>query len=351
MPPSFRDRVRARVRAGARDAARRAVQNIADAARRGLRRVFVQPEPEAEPLRPSPPQRPQRPEPPQRAELPEPGSAPSPPPRRRPPQRSELPEPPTPESTRDLSEQERAQAHELLGQLQELRGIVERLRQLGYEEAAQAVMGVPDEYKPGRVPATEGMPEPGTLPEAPEPAEPATPPEAPALPPQRPPREPAQQQDDEEIDQLPPADQGERRYPLSGSSILIPYDKDPATVFDLLVETWGRASPGSRRDPETGLPLDARPPFAPDAVAIGSDVDPGKQIPQEALINRSAFARWCQQEGYGDGLAVEIDGLVAKPGRPILPAVARARDEGKVPRRPRTTVPSHLSSGASDDEQ
>jgi len=385
--PSLRNRIRAR----ARNAARRAVDNIASTARRGLRRAFTR-EPEA-PVAPAPrqpkrqepfesrrePKRQKSSEPPPKRQkpfelprqplkrlekpplelpessqpssrLPEPPEPPKP--RQSPLRRqklSELPEPPEPRQasgfgpsipdSKPLSEQERAQGETLLGELHELRSIIERLRELGMEQAAAAILGIPELPELSPVEPTPGLPEPGKLPEPPEFSQ--APPEAPVKPPTKEQKKPAEQQEEEEIAQLPSADQGDKRYPLSGSSILIPFDTDPATVFELLLETWRRASPGSRRDPDTGRALDARPPFAPDAVAIGSDVDPGMQIPQEALVSPAAFVRWADSNGYQDGLAVEIDGLIAKPGRPILPTVARMlRDDDKMPRRPRNTTVS-----------
>lgn len=346
MPPSFRDRVRAR----AREAARRATQGIADAARKGIRRVFTRPEPEPAP-RPEPvPSKPPR-RPPQAA---------APPPRKRSPQ--QLPKPPRklplpvpPRSEVDDGEPSQGQLPQqvksLAAQLDALRKnemeILQRLRELGYERVADAVSGVPEPPQAGAVPPSEDLPE---LPTPPEGAVPPAPPSLPQAPtPQRPPK-PSPDEQDREIDQLPPAEQRERRYPLSGSSIQIPFDSDPATVFDLLSETWRRASPGSRRDPQTHEPLDATPPYAPDAVAIGTPLDPGTQIPPSAMVSRGAFVRWCKQSGYGEGLSVEVDGLMARPGRVILPAVARARDGGKVPRRGRITVPGHLEqAGDSED--
>jgi len=173
--------------------------------------------------------------------------------------------------------------------------IYSRLVDLGYTEAAQAIVGVPPSPLP-ETPPVEGPPPEPVVPTAP--PEPPIPPAPPEVPPQEPPARPSE------------------RYLLAGSSIHIPM-MAPMAAFHTLLENWERAKIGSpRRD---GVPTDIVPRYAPDATVRGSALDPGMQIPGWAVRDPSGetFVKWATDNGYGKGLSIEVDGLIARPGRDI----------------------------------
>lgn len=173
--------------------------------------------------------------------------------------------------------------------------IYQRLVDLGYAQAAQAIVGVPP------APPMPPVPPPGAgLPELPPPPELPEPPEAPEAPPAEPSAVPAE------------------RYLLSGSSIHIPY-VDPATAFRTLKSEWERAMIGSPR--VGGQPTDPRPKYAPDAFVRGNTLDPGLQVPSHAMRSENAFVAWAADNGYEQGLSVEVDGLIAPPGRGVITTV------------------------------
>jgi hypothetical protein len=196
---------------------------------------------------------------------------------------------------------------ELLEQLSQINAmsaeIAQRLDQLGAGRAAQAIVGgpIPPPAPPAAPPAP--PPQPAPTPEQPEePEDPEPPEEPPELPPEKP----------------------QERYLLNGSSIHIPF-LDPTTAFQVMLRVWNEAKIGSPRkkvgEDANGRPImvptDASPKYGADAVARGTSLDPGIQIPPEAMRSESAFAKWADDHGLGQGLAIEIDGLVAKPGRTV----------------------------------
>jgi hypothetical protein len=161
--------------------------------------------------------------------------------------------------------------------------IYNRLVELGYKDAAEAIVRVP--------------------------LAPVIPPEEPAVP--LPPVEPPI-----EIPEEPPTEP-EGRYLLQGSNLFVPF-MDPLNAWHRLKTMWEEASIGSPRDPVTGEPLDDAPPYAPDAYAKGSTLDPGVQIPRQAIVSADAFSQWAQNNGFSSGVAIEVDGLIAGPGRSVM---------------------------------
>lgn len=98
---------------------------------------------------------------------------------------------------------------------------------------------------------------------------------------------------------------------LRGSSIHIPF-VDPEGAFLALIDVWQTARIGMRTDE------DGPTKYNPNAYAKGSPVDPGLRIPGYALRSADAFERWAQQNGFGEGLSITIDGMVAAPGRSVI---------------------------------
>jgi hypothetical protein len=161
-----------------------------------------------------------------------------------------------------------------------------KLAALGYQEAADAIVGVPP------VPT----PPPAPPPEVPPPPLPPPPPEVPPPPPPPP-------------EELP----AEERYFLNGPGIHIPFEKDLRLLYQVIASEWRRASIGSRRD-DKGNPIEPLPPYAPDALMRGGAADPGARIPVTALRSEGAFVAWAERMGFTDGAAIAIDGLIAPPG-------------------------------------
>lgn len=197
----------------------------------------------------------------------------------------------------------RAAPGELLQELSTLQAatasLVERLRALGYLDAAQAVLGTPSAPKP----PPEGRP----------PAPPPPPP--PILPPEPEPQEPEEQEEEEEE----PEEYRPPRYLLNGPAIRIPWFP-PDEAFTTFATVWDRISIGGKRDPSDptrGIEGIAR--YGADAIARGSPMDPGKRIPLSALGSKRAFTNWAKQNGYEDGLSIIVDGLLPEGGKPIGP--------------------------------
>jgi len=198
----------------------------------------------------------------------------------------------------------RAAPSELLQELSTLQAatasLVERLRALGYLDAAQAVLGTPAAPKP---------PPEGRPPAPPPPPPPILPPEVP--PEQQEPEEPEEEEEPEEY--RPP------RYLLNGPAIRIPWFP-PDEAFTTFATVWDRISIGGKRDPSDptrGIEGIAR--YGADAIARGSPMDPGKRIPLSALGSKRAFTNWAKQNGYEDGLSIIVDGLLPEGGKPIGP--------------------------------
>lgn len=221
--------------------------------------------------------------------------------------------------------------------------ITDRLADLGAGEAAGQIAGAAPSPPPAPKPQEE--PEAPPAPAAPPaprpipvPAPPPPPPEEPPEPPEEPPEE-------------PPGTPRER-YLLNGSSIHIAFH-DPKNAYDRLTQVWEEAKIGSPRK-HVGVtadgkpilvPIDFSPRYAPDAVAKGSTIDAGVAIPMEALRSRAAFQEWANKNGLGHGMSIEIDGLIAPPGRAVISsskqasAPASARRTWVAPDVPPTEVP------------
>ena len=163
--------------------------------------------------------------------------------------------------------------------------IYNRLAQMGYTEAADAIVRVP------KLPTTTPTVEPVVPP-------PVEPPVEPPL----------------EVPEVP-----EARYLLQGSNLFVPF-MDPENAWFHLKKMWEDASIGSPRDPVSGEPIDDAPPYAPDAYAKGSTLDPGIQIPRSAIVSSDAFSSWANENGFAEGVAIEVDGLIAGPGRSVMPS-------------------------------
>jgi hypothetical protein len=199
----------------------------------------------------------------------------------------------------------RAAPSELLQELSSLQaattGLVERLRELGYLDAAQAILGTPAAPKPP--------------PEGPPPAPPPPPPPEP--PPEQ--QEPEEQEPEEEEEEERPEEYRPPRYLLNGPAIRIPWFP-PEEAFTTFANLWDRISIGGKRDPSDptrGIEGIAR--YGADAIARGSPMDPGKRIPLDALASKRAFAAWAKKNGYEDGLSIIVDGLLPEGGKPIGP--------------------------------
>jgi hypothetical protein len=213
----------------------------------------------------------------------------------------------------------RAEPGVLLQQLSSLQAatsnLVQRLRELGYEDAASAILGTPA---------------------APRPRPPKPPPAPPPPPPILPPEVPPQQQEPEEQEpeeQEVPEEYRPPRYMLNGPAIRIPWFP-PEEAFDRFNAIWDRIGIGGPRDPDDptrGLDIAAR--YAADAVAIGSAMDPGVRIPLRAMRSREAFVGWARENGYGPGLSIVVDGILPKGGNVVGPMdprhTASSRDRQK----------------------
>lgn len=186
--------------------------------------------------------------------------------------------------------------------------IFRRLQQLGYAEAARAVLGAQPEPPAAPPP----MPKPAAPPAGPPSVFPA-------------PSTPGEEEEEEEPEpQRQAPETGEERYFLQGTGIAIGFHSDLHAAFGALNDLWTRASIGSLRNPD-GTPKDPAPRYAPDAIVRGTAVDPGTRVPWEVWKNADRFVGWCESNGYGKGVSIEIDGLVAPPGRTIGPVGASAR--------------------------
>lgn len=206
----------------------------------------------------------------------------------------------------------RAEPAVLIQQLSSLQAatsnLVQRLRELGYEDAASAILGTPVPPPPPREQRPPRIPEPP----------PAPPPPPPILPPEVPPQqqEPEEQEPEE---QEVPEEYRPPRYLLNGPAIRIPWFP-PEEAFDRFNAVWDRVGIGGPRDPDDPTRgLDAAARYAADAVAVGSAMDPGVRIPLTALRSKDAFVSWAKEKGYGPGLSIVVDGLLPKGGQPISP--------------------------------
>ena len=220
------------------------------------------------------------------------------------PTRPQAPARPLPgEPSRAAVDPARASPGELLQELSTIQAatasLVERLRELGYLDAAQAILGTTAPTTPTAPPAA--------------PPPPSQPPPPPEPPPEPEPEEPEPQEPEKEGP----------RYLLNGPAIRIPFFP-PEEAFAQFDRMWDRVAIGGPRDPDdptrgtAGAAL-----YGADAIARGSAMDPGKRIPPSALSSRSAFLGWAEKHGYREGLSIVVDGLLAPPGRSIGPMSPR----------------------------
>jgi hypothetical protein len=96
-------------------------------------------------------------------------------------------------------------------------------------------------------------------------------------------------------------------------------------AFSNFKEVWERAAIGAKRD-ENNRPIGpkgARAPYGADAVARADTADPGTRIPPRALRGPTAWMEWIKDNGYSDGLSIQIVGLLAPPGGRIVAASER----------------------------
>jgi len=234
-------------------------------------------------------------------------------------------------------------AAQLLHQLSNLAiataDITKRLNDLGYGQSAQAIVGVPPIPETLEVPppeASEPVPSPQAPLPPPPPPEPPPPPSPPHVPPSEPPASPTE------------------RYLLAGSSIFIPF-LDPETAFHTLAAEWSRAMIGSPRP--GGVPVGVRPMYAPDAFVRGSALDPGVQIPAKATRSAEAFVEWAKENGYEKGLSIEVDGLLAPPGRASIvnevqpDGSTRARMKDVRAGRPVWVAGAHVSDPSDEESE
>jgi hypothetical protein len=121
-------------------------------------------------------------------------------------------------------------------------------------------------------------------------------------------------------EEVPPKPTKEAPSPwLRGSAIYIDY-VDPEGAFMALVDVWTTARVGMSAD-DTG-----RLKHMPRAYAQGSPIDPGMRIPGYALKDENTFIEWAKSNGYGDGLSVTVDGMVAAPGHSVIKRATPSED-------------------------
>jgi len=82
---------------------------------------------------------------------------------------------------------------------------------------------------------------------------------------------------------------------------------DPKEMYTALAEEWARIAPGVKR--QDGNPV-GKSPFAPLAFARGrKGLSAPVKIPMYAFANPEAFQIWAEDNGFGDGIAIEVKGL------------------------------------------
>jgi hypothetical protein len=96
-------------------------------------------------------------------------------------------------------------------------------------------------------------------------------------------------------------------YDWNRKPVYIGFREDPTEAFDKLVELWQKLSIGVKR--RDGLPV-GKSPFAPRAHARSSDISRTVKIPLYAFSSPEAFKIWSEDNGFKDGLSIEIDGII-----------------------------------------
>ena len=85
----------------------------------------------------------------------------------------------------------------------------------------------------------------------------------------------------------------------------------PLEVYAKLDTIWNKISFGSKRDPETGDPIEF-PKFTPHAMASGSSISQAYEVPEYALNTPTSFENWCKTVGFGNGVSLEIINMIKK---------------------------------------
>jgi hypothetical protein len=102
------------------------------------------------------------------------------------------------------------------------------------------------------------------------------------------------------------------RYDWKRKPLFISYGS-PTNVYKRLEIIWKKVSPGAKRD-ENGEPIEM-PQYSPFAIATGSTVSSGYEVPEYALVSPVSFENWCRTVGFGDGVSLEIRDMVERPGK------------------------------------
>ena len=122
----------------------------------------------------------------------------------------------------------------------------------------------------------------------------------------------------EEVDKItksPKDPEANIKYDWKRPPIRIGFGK-PEDVYEKLDEKWEHISPGSKRDANKN-PL-SFPQYLPWAVAYKNTLGSGIVVPIFALASSDSFRLWAESEGMGEGLALEVTDMMAKPGHQSL---------------------------------
>ena len=101
-------------------------------------------------------------------------------------------------------------------------------------------------------------------------------------------------------------------YAWQKDYVTIPYNTNLQDLWQVLTDTWFNLAVGIKRD-EDGKPVDDSR-HAPILVARSNPLEPGRMVPPWALVNRTAFETWANENGYDGGLALTIKGHYVGPG-------------------------------------
>ena len=104
------------------------------------------------------------------------------------------------------------------------------------------------------------------------------------------------------------------KYDWNRKPIYIGFDT-PAGAFDKMDSEWEKIAFGVPRKDGEPVGFTQASPYA---VARGSSMHSGVTVPFRALVNKTSFKNWAEEEGLGDGLSLEITGVMSKPGQKII---------------------------------
>ena len=99
----------------------------------------------------------------------------------------------------------------------------------------------------------------------------------------------------------------DNEYDWDRKSLVFGFSEDVKALYKKLQKEWKRLAIGVKR--KDGVPV-GDSPFAPRAYARSSTLTVPKKIPMYAFSNPDAFAIWAEDNGFGDGLALEVDGFI-----------------------------------------